>query len=61
MSTFKDLLVWYNDLDAVPFLEVVEKMMSVLASKKIDMFKDGIKVFICVTVAANVLQSLWSS
>ena len=24
MSTFKDLLVWYNDLDAVPFLEVVE-------------------------------------
>ena len=28
MSTFKDLLVWYNDLDAVPFLEVVEKVVS---------------------------------
>lgn len=25
MSTFKDFLVWYNDLDAVPFLEAVEK------------------------------------
>ena len=26
MSTFKDFLVWYNNLDVVPFIEAVEKM-----------------------------------
>ena len=26
MFTFKDFLVWYNNLDVVPFLEAVEKM-----------------------------------
>ena len=26
MSTFKDFLVWYNNLDVVPFLEAVQKM-----------------------------------
>ena len=26
MPTFKDFLVWYNNLDVVPFLEAVEKM-----------------------------------
>ena len=26
MVTFKDFLIWYNNLDVVPFLEAVEKM-----------------------------------
>ena len=44
MSTFKDFLVWYNNLDAVPFLEAVEKMSQFWQERKIDMFKDGISV-----------------
>ena len=44
MSTFKDFLVWYNNLDVVPFLEAVEKMSAFWQDRKIDMFKDGISV-----------------
>ena len=44
MSTFKDFLVWYNNLDVVPFLEAVEKMSQFWQERKIDMFKDGISV-----------------
>jgi len=44
MSTFKDFLVWYNNLDVVPFLEAVEKMSAFWQERKIDMFKDGISV-----------------
>ena len=44
MSTFKDFLVWYNNLDVVPFLEGVEKMSQFWQERKIDMFKDGISV-----------------
>ena len=44
MSTFEDFLVWYNNLDVVPFLEAVEKMSQFWQERKIDMFKDGISV-----------------
>ena len=44
MSTFKDFLVWYNNLDVVPFLEAVEKMSQFWQERTIDMFKDGISV-----------------
>ena len=44
MSTFKDFLVWYNNLDVVSFLEAVEKMSQFWQERKIDMFKDGISV-----------------
>ena len=44
MSTFRDFLVWYNNLDVVPFLEAVEKMSAFWQERKIDMFKDGISV-----------------
>ena len=44
MSTFRDFLVWYNNLDVVPFLEAVEKMSQFWRERKIDMFKDGISV-----------------
>ena len=42
--TFKDFLVWYNNLDVVPFLEVVEKMSQFWQERKIDMFKAGVSV-----------------
>ena len=44
MSTFKDFLVWYNNLDVVPFPEAVEKMSQFWQERKIDMFKDGVSV-----------------
>ena len=28
MSTFKDVLVWNNNLDVVPFIEAVEKILA---------------------------------
>ena len=39
MSTFKDLLVWYNDLDAVPFLEVEEKMSQFWQARRLKCLK----------------------
>ena len=44
MSTFRDFLVWYNNLDVVPFLEAEEKISQFWRERKIDMFKDGISV-----------------
>ena len=44
MQTFEDFLVWYNNLDVVPFIEAVEKMSQFWRERKIDMFKDGITV-----------------
>ena len=44
MITFKDFLVWYNNLDVVPFLEAVEKMSGFWQERNIHLFKDGISV-----------------
>ena len=44
LSTFKDFLVWYNNLDVIPFLEAVEKMSQFWQERKIDMSKDGVSV-----------------
>ena len=44
MQTFEDFLVWYNNLNVVPFIEAVEKMSQFWRERKIDMFKDGISV-----------------
>ena len=44
MVTFKDFLVWYNNLDVVPFLDALEKMGQFWQEREIDMFKEGISV-----------------
>ncbi|KAK3741920.1 hypothetical protein QZH41_001681 [Actinostola sp. cb2023] len=44
METFREFLVWYNNLDVAPFVEAVEKMMVFWQERKIDMFKDGVSV-----------------
>ena len=44
MVTFKDFLVWYNNLDVVPFLDAVEKMRQFWQERGFDMFKEGISV-----------------
>jgi hypothetical protein len=44
MKTFKDFLIWYNDLDVIPFVQAIEKMFTFYRSKNLDMFKDGLSV-----------------
>ena len=42
MNTFKDFLIWYNNLDVAPMLEALEKQCRVYQAKGIDMLKDAI-------------------
>ncbi|CAB4020669.1 Hypothetical predicted protein, partial [Paramuricea clavata] len=44
MTTLRDFLVWYNNLDVVPFLEAIDKMSNFWQERNIDMFKDGVSV-----------------
>ena len=44
MKTFKDFLIWYNNLDVEPFVEAISKMFEFYREKKLDLFKDGISV-----------------
>ena len=44
METFRDLLVWYNNLDAVPFLEVIDKIGEFWKDRSIEIFKEGVSV-----------------
>ena len=37
-------MIWYNNLDVVPFLEVIEKMREFWKDRSIDIFKDGVIV-----------------
>ena len=44
MTTFRDFLVWYNNLDVVPFIEALKKMSAFWREKKIDMLRQGMSV-----------------
>jgi hypothetical protein len=44
MSTMRDFLEWYNNLDVSPFLEAIEKQVSIYQRKRIDMFKDAVSI-----------------
>lgn len=44
MSTMRDFLIWYNNLDVVPFLQALEKMTQFWKPKGIDMFKEAISL-----------------
>ena len=44
MSSFKDYLAYYNNLDVQPFIEAVEKMQRFYFEKKVDIFKDTVSV-----------------
>ena len=44
MTTFRDFLVWYNNLDVGPFVEAVEKFQLFYFEKGIDVFKTAISV-----------------
>lgn len=44
MKTMRDFLVWYSNLDVVPFLEALEKMSQFWKPRGIDMFKEAISL-----------------
>lgn len=44
MTTFRDFLVWYNNLDVVPFIEALGKQCAIFREKKIDMLKSAISL-----------------
>ena len=44
METFCDFLVWYNKLNAVPFLEAIAKMREFWKERRIDIFKNGVSM-----------------
>lgn len=54
METFRDYLIWYNNLDVEPFVEAIEKMFQFYEPKKLDLFKDG------MSVAGLVMKYLFS-
>ena len=44
MSTFRDFLIFYNNLDVKPFVEAIQKMKKNYSEKGVDVFKDDISV-----------------
>ena len=44
MKSMRDILVWYNNRDVVPFLEAIYKQFAFYKQQNIDMFKDGVSV-----------------
>ena len=44
ITTMRDYLIWYNNLDVTPFLEAISKQFTFYRDRRIDMFKDGISV-----------------
>ena len=44
MRTFKDFLVWYNNLDMEPFLEAIERQSRIHQTRGINMLKSAISL-----------------
>ena len=42
MQTFREFLIWYNNLDVQPFCEALQKMCAFWKNEKIDMLRQGI-------------------
>ena len=65
MQTFKDFLIWYNNLDVQPFCEALEKMCAFWKDKKIDMLRQGISIpgvtltYLFTTLESGIFFSLF--
>ena len=44
MRTLRDFLVWYNNLDVVPFLEALDKMSQFWRRYSVNMLKEAIRL-----------------
>ena len=54
-QSMRDFLIYYNNLDVIPFVEAVTKMITMYKEKNIDLFKN------CVTVPSAARRLLFSS
>ena len=54
-QTMKDFLIYYNNLDVIPFVEALEKMLHLYRENKTDLFKN------CVTVPSAARHLLFTS
>ncbi|CAH3104137.1 unnamed protein product [Porites lobata] len=65
MQTFKDFLIWYNNLDVQPFCGALEKMCAFWKDKKIDMLRQGISIpgvtltYLFTTLESGIFFSLF--
>ena len=66
MRTFRDFLVWYNNLDVKPFCDALEKMCAFWEDKNIDMLRQGISIsgvtsaYLFTTLESNIFFSLFN-
>ncbi|POM61971.1 putative Polyprotein [Phytophthora palmivora] len=44
MKTLRELLVWYNDLDVIPFMKAIKEQMKFFNGFGLDMFHDGVSL-----------------
>ncbi|KAE9049882.1 hypothetical protein PR001_g2907 [Phytophthora rubi] len=44
MKSIKDLLIWYNNLDVVPFIKAIKAQRELFKSFELDMFTDGVSL-----------------
>ncbi|KAL8598700.1 hypothetical protein ACOMHN_033264 [Nucella lapillus] len=64
MTRLRDFLVWYNNLDVLPFLEALDKQVRFYTTLNLDMLKDGIGVpgltlkYLLQTLSPSVYFSL---
>ncbi|KAK3705281.1 hypothetical protein QZH41_008170 [Actinostola sp. cb2023] len=65
MVTFRDFLVWYNNLDVQPFCDALEKMCAFWKEKHIDMLRQGISIpgitltYLFMTLEPDIFFSLF--
>ena len=58
MQTFRDFLIWYNNLDVQPFCDALEKRCLFWKDKNIDMLRQGIsKPAVTLTYLFTILES----
>ena len=65
MQTFKDILVWYKNLDVHPFCDALEKMCTFWKNKNMEMLRQGISIasvtltFLFTTLETGIFFSLF--
>ena len=65
MQTFRDFLIWYNNLDVQPFCDALEKMCAFWKDKRIDMLRQGISIpgvtltYLFTTLESDIFFSLF--
>ena len=65
MKTFREFLIWYNNLDVQPFCDALQKMCAFWKDKSIDMLRQGISIpgvtltYLFTTLESGIFFSLF--